>query len=69
MPTAREPFQPGVCDCGREAGQCVKGDLDRCPTEEDDDDASMVCPACQGATITIEGFDCEECDGMGRVSL
>lgn len=25
------------CECGRPTGQCVKGDLDRCPTEDDED--------------------------------
>jgi hypothetical protein len=59
----------GNCDCGRPQRECVKGDMDRCPALDDDDDASMECPACGGSTITIEGFDCEECCGMGRVSL
>lgn len=27
----------GTCECGRPQGHCVKGDLDRCPTEDDDD--------------------------------
>lgn len=56
------------CECRRPMGQCVKGDMDQCPAD-DEDDASMECPACGGSTITVEGFDCEECDGIGRVSL
>jgi hypothetical protein len=34
-PTLRPDGSP--CECGRPTGQCVKGDLDRCPTEDDDD--------------------------------
>lgn len=35
--TTREPFHSGTCDCNREPGQCVKGDLDRCPAWDDDE--------------------------------
>lgn len=37
-PTTREPYHRGACECGRPPGQCVKGDLDRCPTEDELDD-------------------------------
>lgn len=46
MPT-REPFHSGVCDCGREPGECIKGDLDHCPAW-DDDPERVSCPRCMG---------------------
>lgn len=61
---------PSKCDCGRPQGECVKGDLNRCPAIDEDDDESIGCPSCAGTGQGFEdGQDCEECDGMGRVSL
>lgn len=34
----------GKCECGRSSGQCVKGDLDRCPTEDEVDDEEAAWP-------------------------
>lgn len=65
--SAREPFHAGVCECGREAGKCVKGDLDRCPAW--DDDPEMVsCPRCQGGGFVDChcGGDLCICDNYGE---
>jgi hypothetical protein len=40
---------------------------------DDDDreyrDAMEVCPRCHGSGITVEGFDCEFCDGDGYIEI
>lgn len=36
--TTREPYARGECECNRAPGQCVKGDLEHCPTEDEYDD-------------------------------
>lgn len=36
-PTSRAPYNAGTCDCGRPAGQCVKGDRDYCDDMDDDE--------------------------------
>lgn len=33
------PWLTGVCDCGQVQGECVKGDSDRCPALDDEDDS------------------------------
>ena len=59
-----------ICDCGRAPGECVKGDLHRCPALDDEDDETMNCPGCGGSGQGIEdGADCDECCGTGKVSL
>jgi hypothetical protein len=40
MTTTRAPYHSGLCDCGREPGQCVKGDTDHCPALDEMDDDS-----------------------------
>lgn len=47
MTTTREPFHAGTCDCGREPGHCVKGDMDRCPAWDEDQELAS-CPRCMG---------------------
>ena len=36
MPTKR--LDGSECECNRPAGQCIKGDLDYCPAQEEADD-------------------------------
>jgi hypothetical protein len=33
------------------------------------DDALLDCPRCGGTGITIEGFNCEYCDGTGGIEV
>jgi hypothetical protein len=33
------------------------------------DDALVECPRCCGTGITMEGFDCEYCDGTGEIEV
>jgi hypothetical protein len=44
-----------ACECGRPIGKCVKGDLVRCPTEDDDYDC---CPACGGSGVIDDECTC-----------
>lgn len=58
------------CQCGREPGKCVKGDLERCPAlDELDDDDSIECPECGGDGMLDDVMECPECMGFGRLSL
>lgn len=36
--TTRQPYHDGECECGREPGQCIKGDMDHCPIDDDYDE-------------------------------
>ena len=73
-------MKPGVCDCGREQGQCIKGDMDRCPLLDEDPELAS-CPRCMGdGTVTCHcGGDlcvceyygeapCPTCHGEGEVT-
>lgn len=35
----------------------------------EENDGWDACPVCRGSGITIEGFNCEMCDGTGEVEL
>lgn len=37
--------------------------------EDDFDSDTVTCSACGGTGIAVEGFDCEECDGMGYFEI
>ena len=37
---------------------------DYCPDVDE-----VPCPRCFGSGITVEGFDCEYCDGMGYLEV
>jgi hypothetical protein len=47
-----------TCECGRPPGQCIKGDLDRCPSE--DDDVVMICPVTKQPCLTELDEHCED---------
>lgn len=42
---------------------------DRYPDQFDEDHPTVPCPACGGSGIAVEGWDCEECDGMGYFEM
>lgn len=46
----------GKCQCGRPDGQCVKGDLDHCPAEDDD----FICPETLQPCLTEYDEHCED---------
>ena len=60
-----------TCECGFPEGQCRKGDMQRCPAldEEDDDDEVMYCPNCGGSGMLDDVTECDECWGDGKVTL
>jgi len=56
-----------ACDCGRPSGQCVKGDMERCPAWDDDPELAS-CPRCMGdGSVTCRcGGDLCFCDNQGE---
>jgi hypothetical protein len=37
--------------------------------EEPEDYESLPCPRCHGSGHTIEGFDCDYCEGTGELDI
>ena len=54
-------------------GAAVKSDremaMDQYPDEFEEEVETVTCDACGGSGVTIEGWDCEECDGLGYWTL
>lgn len=48
------------CECGRPTGQCVKGDMDRCPTDDDDGGACSVC----GGSGFVDECECQQIEDV-----
>jgi hypothetical protein len=50
--------------------QCIgQGCYCDCQLPNEDDDDTVRCWACGGSGITIEGFDCDVCDGDGYLPI
>ena len=57
---------------GRISGLRIAGAIERKEVNEMDDDVDPQeyeyfprCPECNGSGLSMEGWDCEECDGLG----
>lgn len=37
--------------------------------DDEDDDQVFTCCYCNGTGLTIEGWNCEECDGTGELEI
>lgn len=49
---------PEKCPCGRQQGQCIKGDSEHCPGLDEED--VMICPVTGNVCMTEHDQHCED---------